>query len=118
VLAVHIPLFEEINDPFIHSHRSDGENQNELAALVAGHFDLHGNLVAHICAKLFQIFAGIGRKVLVPEGLAIGYGRGVVGNALHNPGNIPPLWQNLAEIRAFQGIEHVHNASLHISDVF
>ena len=109
VLAVHIPLFQEIDRPLVHAHRANRQDENQLSALFLGEPDLHGNFVTHVCAELFKVRALDGTEAIVPEALALADGRWIVGDAVINLGNVPALGQNFGKIGTLEGIDHVHN---------
>ena len=111
VLAVHVPSLQEIDRPLVHTHRADRQDEDELAPFFLGELDLHGDLMTHVDAELFEIRAFDGRKVLVPEALALLHGRGIVRDALVDLFNVPAFRQDLAEIGALQGVEHIHSSS-------
>ena len=109
MLAVHIPLFQEIDRPLVHAHRANRQDENQLSALFLGEPDLHGNFVTHVCAELFKVRALDGTEAIVPEALALADGRWIVGDAVINLGNVPALGQNFGKIGTLEGIDHVHN---------
>ena len=109
VLAVDVPLLQEVDRPLVHAHRADGEDEDQLAALFLRLLDLHGDFVAHVCAELFQVRALDRLEAVVPEALPLAHRLGVVRHALVDLRNVPALWQNLREIGTLQSVDHVHN---------
>ena len=51
VLAVNVPLLQEVNSPLVHTHRTYGKNHSELFASFFRVFDLESDFVTHICIK-------------------------------------------------------------------
>ena len=68
-------------------------------------------LMTHVDAELFKVRALDGRELLIPEALALFHGRGIVRDALVDLFNVPAFRQDLAEIGALQGVEHIHSSS-------
>ena len=102
VLAVLVPLLEEVDRPLVHAHRTDREDEDDLLLAVRGLLDLVGDLVAHLDVELADVVARDRRKVLVPELLALGHVARLVRAAL----------VNLLHIPAF-GIETLEQGALH-----
>ena len=110
VLAVDVQLLQEVNSPLVHAHGADRQDQNQLTALFLGLLDLHCDLEAHVSTELFQVGALNGSEALVPEVLTVACGRGIIGNALQNLGDIPTLGKYFREVRTLQSIQHIHKS--------
>ena len=67
----YLPFLQEEYSPFVHSHRADGDNQCQFFSVVAGVFDLQGDLVSHACVKLVNIFTRNRVEIFVPEFLPL-----------------------------------------------
>ena len=109
MLAVHVPLFQKVDCPLVHSHWADRQDEDQLAALLLRLADLHGDLVAHIRTEFFEVFAGNRPERGVPERLRLRDRLGRLRNAGRDLFNVPALWENFCKIRAFQGIRHIHS---------
>jgi hypothetical protein len=91
VIAPDIPLAEEVDGPAIHAHRSDGQDDGELAVCFAGVANLHCDLVAHVGVEVREGGAGDWLEVTVPPMLAIEDARGWMRAARINAREIPAL---------------------------